>query len=213
MNLSGIASLLIDTFLPALRQKYLFSKLEQCSANRKYKDSIPSYLHNRPKAVILHCLDRNTSSIKFEPEDISSESEGVFKVQSGENAYTVDFKTPSCTCPDWIQSNYPCKHFFVVFRNHHSWDWNALPTSYLEGPRLRLDSQAVEEYFGSPQDSVVGTDLENLCGKEESTVSVENYTGNITRNKVYTYAHTLMLSHNILICNAVLFQRVQGRIC
>ena len=28
MNLSGIATLLIDTFLPALRQKYLFSNFE-----------------------------------------------------------------------------------------------------------------------------------------------------------------------------------------
>ena len=124
MNLSGIATLLVDTFLPALRQKYLFSNFEQCSANRKYKDSIPSYLHNRPKAVILHCLDRKTNSTKFE----GATGEGIFKVQSGDNVYTINFKTPSCTCPDWIQTNYPRKHFFAVFRNH----WNALPMSYLE---------------------------------------------------------------------------------
>lgn len=182
MNLSGIVTLLIDTFLPSLRQKYLFSNFEQCSANRKYKDSIPSYLHNRPKELILHCLDRKTNSSKFELEDVHITSEGVFKVQSGENVYTVDFKTPSCTCPDWIQTNYPCKHFFAVFRNHPSWDWNVLPTSYLESPRLRLDNQAVEEYFGIPQSSVAGTDLENL--EKEEHVMVENYKGSLTKTKV-----------------------------
>ena len=181
MNLSGIVTLLVDTFLPALRQKYIFSNYEQCSANRKYKDSIPSYLHNRPKAVILHCLDRRTNSSKFTSEDVSVVSEGVFEVQSGENAYTINFKTPSCTCPDWIQTNYPCKHFFAVFQTHPSWDWHALPRSYLESPRLRLDSQAVEEYYSSPLDNAARTDL---GGFEESTVCMENYTENIPKNKV-----------------------------
>ena len=70
-NLSGIVTTLVDTctFLPALRQKYLFSNFEQSSANRKYKDSIPNYLHDRPKAVIL---DRKASSSKFEPEDVTT---------------------------------------------------------------------------------------------------------------------------------------------
>ena len=65
MNLSSIVSLLIETFLPALRQKYLFSNFEQSNLNHKYKDYVPSYLQNRPREVILHCLDRKASSARF----------------------------------------------------------------------------------------------------------------------------------------------------
>ena len=54
INLSKIVTLLVETFLPALRQKYLFANFEQSSVNRRYKDEIPKYLHNKPKAVILH---------------------------------------------------------------------------------------------------------------------------------------------------------------
>lgn len=111
-------------------------------------------------------------------------TEGIFEVQSGENAYTVDFKTPLCTCPDWIQTNYPCKHFFAVFRTHPSWDWNTLPTTYLESPRLKLDSRAVDDYFGIPQSSTAaGTDLDGLSEKEDQVI-VEDYKGVLTKKKV-----------------------------
>lgn len=52
MSLSSIVSLLVEAFLPALRQKYLFANFEQSHLNRKY-DYIPSYLQNRPLEVIL----------------------------------------------------------------------------------------------------------------------------------------------------------------
>ena len=140
------------------------------------------YLHNRPKAVILHCLDRKANSSKFEAEDIiASGISGVFEVKSGDRAYTINFKTPSCSCPDWIQMKYPCKHFFAVFRHHQSWDWYSLPTSYLDSPRLRLDSRAVDEYFSTSQDCMAGTDLEKEMKKESN---VDNYSVNITKNKV-----------------------------
>jgi len=81
-NLSGIVTILIETFLPALRQKYLFANFEQSSMNRRYKDCIPEYLHNRPKAVVLHCLDRKASSARFTATDvtITDSRKGVFEV-------------------------------------------------------------------------------------------------------------------------------------
>lgn len=188
-NLSGIVITLIDTFLPALRQKYLFTNFEQSSANRKYKDSIPSYLHDRPKAVILHCLDRKASSSHFESEDISlTTSNGIFEVKSGDNVYTINFGNPSCTCPDWIQTNYPCKHFFAVFRHHPTWNWNALPSTYLKSPRLSLDSQALDDYFNascSSPNSPMTTDLHlSEESSSENTDFTKDYSANITKRKV-----------------------------
>ena len=180
-NLSGIVTTLVEIFLPSLRQKYLFSNFEQSSANRKYKDSIPTYLHNRPKGVILHCLDRKATSSQFKAEDVHlTTSEGIFEVKSGDNTYTVDFRSPLCTCPDWIQTNYPCKHFFAVFRIYPTWGWNALPSTYLESPRLSLDTKALDDYFSGTSDSFISSDM----SLEEKDHTVEDYSANIPRTKV-----------------------------
>ncbi len=93
MNLSSIVSLLVENFLPALRQKYLFSNFEQSGLNRKYS------LQDRPHKVILHCLDRLASSARFTQDNVSIvDKEGIFEVkQIKGNCYTVTFKEHSCT--------------------------------------------------------------------------------------------------------------------
>ena len=134
MNLSSIVSLLVENFLPALRQKYLFSNFEQSNFNRKYKDCVPPYLQDRPREVILHCLDRKASSVHFTSNDINvvDNENGVFEVSNTNgHSYTVKFTVPSCTCPDWTEHNYSCKHFFAIFHHHPTWDWNTLPQAYL----------------------------------------------------------------------------------
>ena len=62
-KISKLVTPLVETFLPPLRHKYSFTNIEQCNANRRYmyKDEIPKYLHNKPKAVILHYLNRSQS--------------------------------------------------------------------------------------------------------------------------------------------------------
>ena len=137
MNLSSIVSLLVEIFLPALRQKYLFANFEQSHLNRKYNDYIPSYLQNRPREVILHCLDRKASSARYTSNDITvvDNETGIFEVANAKgHSYTVKFSVPSCSCPDWTEYHYPCKHFFAIFYHHCAWDWNALPQTYLCSP-------------------------------------------------------------------------------
>ena len=89
------------------------------SVNCRYKDEIPKYLHNKPKAVILHCLDRKASSACFCSDDITDidATKGIFQVNStNAHQYTVNFIIHLYSCPDWTQHHYPCKHFFAVFR-------------------------------------------------------------------------------------------------
>ena len=84
INLSKIVTLLVETFMPALRQKYLFANFEQSSVNRRYKDEIPKDLHNKPKAVILHCLDHKASTACFCSDDVTDidATKGIFQVNS-----------------------------------------------------------------------------------------------------------------------------------
>ena len=74
---------------------------------------------------------------------------GIFEVANAKGySYTVNLTIPSCSCPDWTEYHYPCKHFFAIF-NHRCpiWDWNALPQEYLSSPRLSLGTRALEHYF------------------------------------------------------------------
>ena len=98
MNLSSIVSLLVETFLPALRQ---FANFEQSHLNHKYNDYIPSYLRIRPREVILHCLDQKASSARYTRNDITvvDNKAGVFEVANAKGySYTVKFTIPSCSC-------------------------------------------------------------------------------------------------------------------
>ena len=99
MNLSSIMSLLVETFLPALRQKYLFANFEQSHLNRKYNNYIPPYLYNRLRETILHCLARKSSSARYTSNDITvvDDKTGIFEVANAKGySYTVKLTVPSC---------------------------------------------------------------------------------------------------------------------
>ena len=82
MTLSSIAKLLVKDFLPESRKIYLFKNYKQSSLYRSYKELVPPYLKECPRSVILHCLHRQASSLKFTEENILDVDveKGEFKV-------------------------------------------------------------------------------------------------------------------------------------
>ena len=102
--------------VPACYQKYLFQNFKLTSFHRSYKTFVPSYLHDRPRDVILHCLDRKGSSCKFSDNDVDELENkiGEFQVHGKTRVHTVDLGQasgmPTCTCLDWIKHHIPCKH-------------------------------------------------------------------------------------------------------
>jgi len=82
-TLSSTITILVDDYLPRCKQKYLFQNYQQLSQYRAYKDFVPMYLHNRPRSVIMHCLDRKAKGEKFPAHsvhDINGEA-GIFEVE------------------------------------------------------------------------------------------------------------------------------------
>jgi len=154
MTLSAAATLIIEKFLPDSHQKYLFLNYKQSGVYRTYKSFIPSYLQDRPRNVISHCLERRTKSLKYILTDVTVVDEGTGKFQvkgsSGKN-HTVSFGDPSCTCRDWVEWNMPCKHFFCVFQLYPQWNWNSLPDHYTSSAYLSTDQAALNSYFGADQ--------------------------------------------------------------
>ena len=149
---SGIITLLNEDYFPDSYRKYVFLNF--------------TYLQGRPRQVIVHCLDRKANSAKFDRTDIveADIQQGTFTI-SGSNgrSYNLCFgdssgTLPSCSCPDFMEWNIPCKHFFGIFRLFPEWGWNKFPDHYLSGPYMSSDHHAIDLYFHSyhPQDNDVG---------------------------------------------------------
>ena len=153
MTLSGIASTIVECFLPDAYRNYVLSNVQVSEWYRKYKESVPSFLHGRPRNVVLHCLDRQAKARKYTGSDITMlEDKGCFEVKkTGGGTHRVDFgyttAYPSCTCKDWIRWHIPCKHFFGVFASYNEWRWNSLPKAYLDSSYLSVDKGAISTYF------------------------------------------------------------------
>ena len=158
-TLSSTITIIVEIYLPSIKHKYLLQNCQQSSFYRSYKSFTPSYLHDRPRSVILHCLDRRTNSAKFSAESVHEmdEENGVFEVEktSGDR-HTVNFgilnedNMPSCMCKDWVRYHLPCKHFFTVFMHRKDWPWEKLPQVYLNSAYLSTDTQALHSHFSIP---------------------------------------------------------------
>ena len=128
--LSEVMTILVETFLPNMYQKYLFQNYAMATAYRPYNDNILDFLRDRPRKVVLHSMDWMRKSSKFKNEDIQKEnSDGRFKITTASRkVHKVNFGketgVPSCTCLDWMRFHIPCKHFFS---NETDWSWYSLP--------------------------------------------------------------------------------------
>ena len=171
-TLSNTITLLVENYLPCCKQKYLVKNYQQSSQYRSYKSFIPSYLHDRPRSVVLHCLDRKSNSTKFSAEsihDVDSEK-GIFEVEKASgHRYEVNFgkdtteEMPSCTCKDWLRHQLPCKHFFAVFQHRKEWQREQLPSKYLQSAYLSMDVDSIRCHFQQTSESTDSATIPHDC--------------------------------------------------
>ena len=155
VTLSSLVCLLVERFLPDAQQRYVLPNLKCSEWFRQYSDFVPDFLRERPRSVILHCLDRQSRSSKYCSDDVQAgEKEGLFAVRKSDGSqHVVDFigdpvlQMPSCSCKDWIKWNIPCKHFFAVFRYNSAWNWESLPEAYKNSAYLTTDIKSTNAYF------------------------------------------------------------------
>ena len=153
ITLSEVITILVESFLPEMYQKYLFQNYAMTTAYRPYNEDIPDFLRDCPHKLVVHCTDRIRKSRKFRNEDIQMEDScGEFNVTTASGkVHKVDFGnatgTPSCTCMDWVRYHIPCKHFFAIFNHQENWSWHSLPPAYLTSPLLSIDHKALASEF------------------------------------------------------------------
>ena len=61
--------------------------------------------------------------------------------------HLVQLKIPSCTWEMWQKSQYPCKHFFAVFKGYREWDFDVLPENYKTSVFITLDTEYLNVNF------------------------------------------------------------------
>ncbi|XP_021348263.1 uncharacterized protein LOC110447122 [Mizuhopecten yessoensis] len=146
-TLSQLLTILVNKYLPDAYTRYKRKNIESSHLYRKYDESIPDFLHNRPKFVVQHCLKRWLDGQNIPDNYVDKLSDNAFLVKSSAERglffevclQTSDNSLPSCQCMDWNNWHLPCKHFMAVFFYHPSTGWNALPDAYKSSPFLTLD--------------------------------------------------------------------------
>ena len=118
--------------------------MECLDSIRRYHTDTPTFLHNRPRPFVDHCLKRLPPAASVS-DAIQHVHNGTFLVPSvaSSGAYTVQLQSssgvPSCTCPDWLKYRLPCKHMLAVFSAYPAWGWDSLPAAYRNFPHFSLD--------------------------------------------------------------------------
>ncbi|XP_062577915.1 uncharacterized protein LOC134239785 [Saccostrea cucullata] len=153
-TLSTLMGVVIQDFLPDLFQNYVMLNYRASSNFKAYDASIPKYLHNRPRKVVEHCMQRYHSSDQIGSGDIKIADDisgRIYHVKSRESSQTYQVtmgsgkKFPHCTCEDFRRNFLLCKHFFAIFKSTNQ-SWSDLSPLYAESPFVNLDFGAVEKH-------------------------------------------------------------------
>ena len=106
--------------------------------------SVPTFLHNRPRQFVVHCMRRLQSESQLK---VFTDS-GAVTVSGGDSSYEVSttsenaINLPNCTCPDWHRTYKPCKHMMKALSAGYI-HWASFPNEYRNFPLFCLDYHAI----------------------------------------------------------------------
>ena len=72
MTVSALVRVLVESFLPDTRQKYVMQNLKVSEWYHQYRSFVPDFLQGRPCSLIIHCLERQAKAKKFDEANIKS---------------------------------------------------------------------------------------------------------------------------------------------
>ena len=148
-TLSELLIIVIESVLPKLYEKYVELNVKFTSGYKKYQESIPESLHNRPRFIVQNMLEKMSKVTSSMISSVKVLTEGrIFEVQSEsvtsdlKAKYIVDFgninEICSCTCRGFRCDRLPCKHFFAVIDAGYR-TFEQLSPLLLEHPLMTLD--------------------------------------------------------------------------
>lgn len=129
-------------------RRYVRANVTFSQAYRLYDSTLPTFLLNRPRQFVKHVCSRWTAAQNIPLGNIVMLDSRNFCVRSvdSDNTYTVylgnDDQMPNCTCYDWQNSHWLCKHFCAVFLNGKS-NWDDVGAAYRCSPYFTIDADVV----------------------------------------------------------------------
>ena len=159
-TLSELLTIVIESFLPKLYEKYVEFNVKFTSGYKKYQESIPESLHNRPRFIVQNMLEKMSKVTSSMISSVKVLTEGrIFEVQSEsvtsdlKAKYIVDFgninEICSCTCRGFRRDRLPCKHFFAVIDAGYR-TFEQLSPLLLEHPLMTLDETLFNSQLTKP---------------------------------------------------------------
>ena len=84
----GIATMLVESFVPDSHQHYLQSNLQSSSAYGRFNHTVPVYLHDRPPRFVKYCLNSRYAAAEYHETDVSPVNfkKGEFHVKFSTNS-------------------------------------------------------------------------------------------------------------------------------
>jgi len=81
------------SFVPETYHKYLYLNYQMSGTYRRYNDFIPDYLRERLGQVIIHCLERKSSSKNYTEDSILTKDATTrkFTIQGSGREHTIEF--------------------------------------------------------------------------------------------------------------------------
>ncbi|XP_022091097.1 uncharacterized protein LOC110979536 isoform X2 [Acanthaster planci] len=137
--LHAMLDLLVSKVLPDLEMRYLQTNEAWITTA---DSSLSPFLHKRPQHFIDHCRQHLTLARRIEKTSITQDTQNIFRVPRGDQNRGdnfVDLSVPSCTCKDFLETEFPCMHLLACITDGNKLHWEQLPSSYLFSPFLTVD--------------------------------------------------------------------------
>ncbi|XP_066917540.1 uncharacterized protein [Clytia hemisphaerica] len=124
-SLSELLTIIIDTFIPKIYNKYVELNVKSAEGYKGYHASIPSFLYNRPKELVKYAMQKQQSvtqrminSVKListDSKQYAVKSDSTFITDDHDLLDFGDDENPCrCSCPAFRRNRIVCEHFFAV---------------------------------------------------------------------------------------------------
>ena len=139
------------TFTSLQSYRYEEANVRASSMYKPYLQDLPLFLHNRPPKFINHCAARLPPQVKDIPAanimEVNATNFTVASVDTPGQVYKIDLGSgctlPRCTCLDFENTGWLCKHFLALFAKCPNVTWDSLPAAYTKSPVFNLDHDVV----------------------------------------------------------------------
>ena len=150
--LSKLLTVIIEEFILKLYKNYVTMTLRFISKHKKYLENIPSFLKDRPRALVTDILDKISRATDEMRSSVEESIKNIFMVKSASDNskyHTVYFggnvNFCSWSCKEFRKTRMLCNHIITVVLAGKK-TFTDLSVLYLEHPLTNLDEDLLQNF-------------------------------------------------------------------